>query len=279
MGFFNRLRGLLRPGPAPEPESGTHLAFVLLRQASVPAPEEVIAAFVHFGGAGERLAAGPPAGDDDPRRDDGTYLMTLEGFGTAMIALMPMPIPDGEAEQAVERSLAALSGQAPACEHSAHLVVSLFAGDAGRVPVERLTAFTSLLAAVTRAADSVGVYWGNAGATHDREFFLSTAAAHEVGARLLLWTGISAAREPDGRLSFLSLGMGQLELPNLYLVVPEHAEGPVASFFDLLAYAISRGEPIPDGDTVGFSAEQRLPVRYVPSPAGNGETVWKVELA
>jgi len=275
MGFFNRLRGLLRPGPEPDRRSGHHHAFILLKEAAIPDPEAVIEAFADFRGAEERLTYAPEEGDE---AYDKVRVLTLEGFGMVTVALIAAPIPNGEAEHAVGRSLNALSGEPPRCEHAAHLIVSLFTGEASDAGTRTLMAFTSLVAAVTRAADAIGVYWGDAGATHDREFFLSTAATHEVGARLLLWTGISAAREPDGRLSFLSLGMSQLELPNLYLVVPEDAESPVASFFDLLAYAVNRGEPIPDGDTVGFSAEQRMPVHYVPSPAENGETVWKVEL-
>ena len=35
------------------------------------------------------------------------------------------------------------------------------------------------------------------------------------------------------------------------------------TFFDLLAYATGRGKALPDGDTVGRSETERLPVHYV----------------
>ena len=49
------------------------------------------------------------------------------------------------------------------------------------------------------------------------------------------------------------------------------------TFFDLLAYMVTRGKALPDGDTVGRAANERLPVRYVPSPVNPGEKVWRVE--
>jgi hypothetical protein len=96
---------------------------------------------------------------------------------------------------------------------------------------------------------------------------------------MMLWTGISIAREPDGRLSMLSLGMRQLDLPDLLLVVAEPSEDTaLETFFDLLSYVASRGEPLPEGDTVGRTADEKLPVHYVESPIDSGERVWRVEV-
>jgi hypothetical protein len=48
--------------------------------------------------------------------------------------------------------------------------------------------------------------------------------------------------------------------------------------FDLLGYVASIGKPLPDGDTVGRTADERLPVSYVPSPLDSSKKVWRVEL-
>jgi hypothetical protein len=52
----------------------------------------------------------------------------------------------------------------------------------------------------------------------------------------------------------------------------------LGTFFDLLAYLADRGEALPEGDTVGRSAEERLPVHYVPSPVDPSKKVWRVEI-
>ena len=114
---------------------------------------------------------------------------------------------------------------------------------------------------------------------HDSDFFISVASERGVVPRIMLWSGVSVAREPDGRLSLLSLGMQQLNLPNLLLIAPE-SSGSTAleTLFDLLAYVAERGEALPEGDTVGRTAHERLPVHYVQSPVDSKEKVWRVEL-
>lgn len=96
---------------------------------------------------------------------------------------------------------------------------------------------------------------------------------------MMLWSGVSIAREKDGRLSFLSLGMEQLKLPNLLLVAGESSKAvAVETLYDLLAYVAERGQPLPEGDTVGRSNDERLPVHYVESPINPKKKVWRVEL-
>jgi hypothetical protein len=95
----------------------------------------------------------------------------------------------------------------------------------------------------------------------------------------MLWSGVSVARQKDGRLSLLSLGMKQLNLPDLLLIGgPSGANAAMATMFDLLAYVAQRGAALPDGDTVGRSAHEKLPVRYVSSPLDSTKKVWRVEL-
>ncbi len=99
--------------------------------------------------------------------------------------------------------------------------------------------------------------------------------------RLPLWSGVSIAREPRRRrrLSFLSLGMRQLALPELWLVVPAaKGDEALATLFDLLASVVKRGRALPEGDTVGPTEHGRWPVHYVPSPVDPKTKVWRVEM-
>jgi uncharacterized protein DUF4261 len=191
---------------------------------------------------------------------------------------MPVPVPNGEAEANVRFSVSALGTGWKLPAHKAHLMVSLQETDLPSA-VEALSRFTSLLAAVAKASGAVGIYWGNAAATHDPKFFLSTAESQGIVPRIALWTGVSVATERDGRRSLLSLGMQQLNLPDLLLVVPNSArDTALETFFDLLSYVAESGKPLPEGDTVGRTADERWPVRYVPSPLDGKVKVWRVEV-
>jgi hypothetical protein len=97
-----------------------------------------------------------------------------------------------------------------------------------------------------------------------------------------LWSGLSVASDRDHpeRMSLVSLGMSQLELPDLELTVPGGSSKDEALdvFYQFLQYTITRGAAIPEGDTVGRSAEERLKVRYVRSPVDPEKKVWRVDL-
>lgn len=245
------------------------LAFVLLgRTEPVPA-----------GALGNALTRqlGQPVSVSADKEGSDILSAELPGGRSAFVAFVPAPVPDGEAEQFVPYSLSAMGSGWQLPEYPAHAMVTMM-GDDEVIDVESLELFTKLVASVVEASHAVGVYWAATGATHNSEFVLDVANAEGLQP-IMLWNGISIARGDDGRISLLSLGMSQLGLPNLMLSAPEsQGNAAIEVMLDLLGYLIQRGEPIPDGDTIGFSAEQKLPIRYEQSPIDPEVQVWCVDL-
>jgi hypothetical protein len=273
MSLFGFL-GSAKAEPPPELKAKEKsLAMVLLREATLPKREAVEAALLEFNG-GRPLATVEPGQDADNPVLEVKYL----AGGSVFVGLMPAPVPGQEAEAHFPYSLSSFTSDGKLPEHRAHLLVfSLGARD--QPPLDALMRFTTVLAALARSADAIGVYWGDAGATHTAEFFVGCAKDNDVTPRIMLWSGISRAREKGGQISYLSRGMNQLGLPDLYLVFrKEQPSDALERFYDLLAYLAKRGEAIPAGDTIGATAEERIPVRYVKSPADARATVWRVEL-
>jgi hypothetical protein len=276
MGILNRLFANRESESKAKEEGALNLAFVLLSEARLPDAETVALAFRDFAAAGEDLRA--KTDDSQNGASDQITSLVLNTGETSFVALMPVAVPNGEADQGAQFSLSRFRNDWELPPHNAHLLVT-FHATTESPPVVRLSRFTSLLAAVAKASPAVGVYWGNAGATHDSEFFLSVASDQGIVPRMMLWSGVSISCEKDGRLSLLSLGMEQLNLPNLLLVAGEDS-GSVAieTMYDLLSYVAERGEPLPEGDTVGRTNDERLRVHYVRSPIDSKKKVWRVEL-
>jgi hypothetical protein len=252
-----------------------NLAFVLLPDAKLPEAESIISAYAHFEPNG-RVELGR---EDAAQPTTGHAVLSFRsdaGEG-AFVALIPAPVPNDEADQGAQFSVGSIGTGWSLPPHVAHLVVTS-TPPPGSDRLQSISRFTSLVAAVAQASSAVGVYWGNAGATHGADFFTTVATEQGVTPRIMLWTGVSIAR-PQGKLSLLSLGMGQLSLPDLLLVAPQSSgNGALETFFDLLAYLAHRGSAIPEGDTVGRTADERLKVRYVNSPLDPSKKVWRVEL-
>ena len=75
------------------------------------------------------------------------------------------------------------------------------------------------------------------------------------------------------------MGMRQLGLPDLLLIADKTPQSEaIETMYDFLGYITECGEAIREGDTVGRSAEEKLPVRYVSSPLDPSIKVWRVEL-
>lgn len=205
---------------------------------------------------------------------EGTSAFSV-GTLNVLCALMPMAVPEGEAEGATEHSLSGLDGSWSLPEHQAHLVVvQQETKGAKGTRLEELTAFTRVVAAIVRATSAVGVYWGEGGATHHPEFVVNIAHSELP---LPIWVGVSVAKAGKGS-ELLSIGMKQLGLPELLLITPE-LDGAVFEFFyDLLAYVVRRGKRLPEGDSVGRTEKERLKVHYVASPVEADDWVWSVSL-
>jgi hypothetical protein len=262
-------------------ENAMNLAFVLLSKPGLPDAHDVVSSFGDFATERQRLALR----SSEPGAGDGEVLQLDAGeYGCAFVADMHAPVPDREAEGGVQFSMSAMGTGWELPPHVAHLIVTVSGPEpSSKTPsskTEAVSFFTSLLAAVVAASPAVGVYWGNARATHDPKFFLSVAREPDIGTRILLWTGVSVAREADGGLSLLSLGMEQLGLPDLLFAAPGSMPGndALGTFFDLLSYVAKRGSPLPAGDTVGRTAKEKLPVQYVASPVHPDKQVWRIEI-
>jgi hypothetical protein len=207
--------------------------------------------------------------------DKDDVLDLRSGALTTFVALMRAPVPGGEADDAAARSLSSFrKGGFTVPPHTAHLLVTT--PGAEMKSVTGLLRHTQVVAAVTKATKAVAVYEGNAGATHDPRFYVGLATDTDLP--MMLWNGLSLVRTPD-RLELLSLGMGQLDLPDLLLVTPA-SEGNAALefFFDLLSYVARRGERITEGETVGRDEHEKLVVHYVPSPIDEGVEVARVSM-
>lgn len=249
---------------------GMQLAFVLTNSSGLPEANAIADAYAEVTPRGGRPIVWDGGGDDPDQR------ALSVGGASVVLAAMPAPVPDGEAEEASRLSLSALGTGWILPEHRFHIVVAATNLDQeSAVPVR--CDFTRLVAAVSRACGAVGIYWGQASATHEPEFFFETTRDAELP--IALWTGVSVARDGAERVSLLSLGMGQFGMEDLLLTGPIGEAGvAIEMFFDLLAYAVRRGSQVQPGETVGRTDDERIEVSETASPIDPEARVWRVDL-
>lgn len=245
---------------ATDPGRAMVVAMVLLPRPALPAPEAVVKAL----GAIDpslRLRAG------EKKKD--VQAWDLGGVDT-FVSLMPIPIPNREAELALKSAAFALANAIESAPHAAHLIVAGRWGSDWR----SLSTFTRFVAAVAQASGASFVYWGAGHVTQPAAHFIEVAREDDLP--IELWTGVSMAR-PGSRVSLLSLGMDQFRLPDLLVEAPVEQSGfAIKLVYDLLDTIVRDGKPIPEGDTVGRTAGEKMTVLYRPSPIDPSTRVWTV---
>jgi hypothetical protein len=244
------------------------LAMVMLAEARLPEADAVIRAY------GD-VAPGAALALDDEKEGTQMYLLGEHLVG---VTLVDKPIPDGEADAAAQFSVGQAANRWSPPAHAAHLLVILFPSSNAVGRLEPLRDFTRFVAAATTASGAVGVYWGSGGATHEPGFFVEMVKAEEFP--VLVWFGVTSGEESADRTGILSMGMKQLDLPDVLVSVRKAATdaNAIAFVYDLLLYVIKFGKALPDGDTVGRADGESLPVHYVDSPIEPGTKVMRVEL-
>lgn len=225
-----------------------------------------------------------PAFGQEHTSDDA---LSLRGaMGSVVVGAMPAPVPEAEADAYSQYSAGFIGRESKPLKHAAHLIVAFMPTQPKRwfqkrpnpsAQREELRTFIRVLAALAVTTPSVGVYWNRACATHPVEFFVKAASEDDFSP--LLWSGIEWITDRS-ELRLLSLGMAQVELPNLLLTAPlEKSEEAFECFETFLRYVADRGSPIGEGESIGRSADEKLLVHYTSSPRDDTETVWSVALA
>ena len=169
MGFLGRLFGKKKES-SPKEENSFNLAFVLLSEARLPSAEDIINNFSAFCQPDESIHEDFGAGEKSSSEQ--VLAFQLQSEEKAFVMLMPEPVPNEEADYGAQHSLSSIGTDWSLPAHSAHLIVTFQSSDT-ETPIEKLSRFTSFLAAVAKSSESVGIYWGNAGATHDSKFFIT----------------------------------------------------------------------------------------------------------
>src|SRR5215470_12294563 len=116
--------GITQIQAAPQKEKPINLAFVLLPKPRLPKAEEIARAFDHFATTkGQSLL--PKGSQASEKKDVEVLEFVLKPGGSAFVALMPMPVPNGEAEDAARFSVSAVGTGWKLPKHSAHAIVTL----------------------------------------------------------------------------------------------------------------------------------------------------------
>jgi hypothetical protein len=240
------------------------LAFVLLKPKAKINSKAIVAKIA------ELFPDLPPATaqkSDTP----GTISFDFAEDYSAILGLMPAPIPAGDLGGPIQTSLLWPDAEDAVSEHTGHLIVTVMDNTEGEDPIARQKILTMAVAGILATCnEAIGVYNGNATMLIRKDIFVDMAS--EIlpeGMPLFLWISLRAGSNKDGTTSGFTVGMKELghmefETHNATDNIGELRE----RFMNLAGYVLENGPVIQDGNSVGADADEKIYVNYSPSEVG-----------
>jgi hypothetical protein len=229
------------------------LAWLLVEDARYPDPAGVIA-------SGKRLGlAMKLSSDREPQ------VFEVEGTGTLMVSVMPVPDPDvpkmpfGPMSPDPEVARAA----------KAHIIVAAL--DLTGPPRVKDTKLALLATTIIENTRAVGVKLHH-GVMFQRADLFARMAALALDEGVLpaeIAIDVTTARESETRMSFLTHGMERYGREELYVTCPVRGKRALDFVLQLVRWMLDDpNKQFATGETIGRSAEEKIEIQRVANPAG-----------
>lgn len=199
------------------------------------------------------------------------------GDDSAIVALMPKPIPWSSLEGPCRTAWLWPDAEKTLRQHAGHLIVTAMCQG---TPLERAGFLTRICASILAACPQApGVYWSDATLLVPSGIFQDfTKDILPHGPPLHIWVDFRIGPLPGGKSGGFTTGMkafGHMEFETQSASEPP---GELRDrFLGLANYVLENGPVIQDGDTIGEDANERIRVVYADSKFGHKGKVMRLE--
>jgi hypothetical protein len=206
-----------------------------------------------------------------PGSDDEAAIIEIAGQ-TVALAFMSVPIPWPDIEGTAKYAYNWINAIDDLADHTGHAIVSVMAGEGS--PKERFLLLSKVLYSVLAASDAIGVYQGEQSLLISRRQYLNVMDNLEPDdVPLSLWIYIGLKEYKSAKCAYtygltafdkkeIEIINSKLDLENLYNLL-----------FSFSSYIINRDVTLKDGETIGFTAEQKIGIRWSKGEFVKGESI------
>lgn len=204
--------------------------------------------------------------------NDGGSLVAMMGDITLVVALMPTPVPNEEAEYYASANYMWKNAVEAAKSHKAHILISVLGKDADLLEAGKL--FTKVVSSCLKQDHAIAVYTD--GAVFQPQFYREVASFMQQDKDALpildwVWFGVCRTDEYTGIYTY---GMRKFGKEEMEVYATNANLNEVRDFLlDIVTYVLDSDVTLKDGDTIGFSEEQKLRVTLSDAVALGGKSL------
>jgi len=191
--------------------------------------------------------------------------------GDMMVAcsLMPNPVPNHEAEEAAKYNILWKDGAEIVKTHNAHVMLAVMNKFD---PLEQALLFAKVAYSLLKLNNAIAIYKDPT--VYEKSFYLGFAETIKDGEYpmpILIYVGMYLAK--TGLCAFTS-GMRFFGKEELEIVDSKKQPNDVVSFImSISEYVLSENAELKDGETIGFTEEQKLPITVSKGVSVPGNTI------
>lgn len=194
--------------------------------------------------------------DSEDTEHDGTALVFYENGLLVTVALMEVPVPNGEAAYwANSNFMTRDKSIAAAQNHKAHLLAAVL----GSASMEAGELYVKIASACLKTSNALGIY--DCGTVWLPEDYIQSAMVMKKGEIPLMNLVFVGLYQNENGVSSWTNGLQSFGKEELEVI---NSSQPPYEVYDLMrnlcSYLLKEGAVLRDGETCGFTIEQKLPI-------------------
>ncbi len=193
----------------------------------------------------------------EDEESEGTLVFETDGF-TLAVSFIDAPVPDGEAEHYAQGNYTWREAAEVVGTHVAQMIVAVF--PRGRSALESGIMYTKLAASCLKLSNAIGLY--SSGTVFQPEMFVEAAdlLKSDEGFPVLNLVYFGLVRS-EGGMSAYTCGLKPLGKDEIEIIDSQALPAELRDFLiDIASYVVEYDVALRDGETIGFTAEQKLPI-------------------
>ena len=188
---------------------------------------------------------------------EGILVFEVDGF-TLAVSFVDAPVPDGEAEHNAQANYLWPEAAEVVKTHVAQIILAVFTRSGSPLDSGRL--YTKLAASCLKLPNAIGIYMS--GTVFQPQLFLELAEIMKPDDSfpLLNLVHFGLVRSEKG-ISGYTYGLKSFGKDEIEVLDSQAAPAELRDFLiDIAGYIVEQNVTLRDGETIGFSAEQKLPI-------------------
>jgi len=202
----------------------------------------------------------PPPDEEDSSsaaERDGTLVFEADGF-TLALSFVDAPVPDGEAEHNAETNYLWKEAVQVTRTHVAQIILAVFTRSGSSLDSGKL--YSKLAASCLKLPNAIGIY--TAGTVFQPEPYIEMAELMKHDDILpllnLVYFGLVGTETGMGAYTYGLRAFGKSEIE---IIDSQATPGELRDFLiDIADYVVTNNVTLRDGETIGFSEEQKLAI-------------------